>query len=424
MKLGIILLGVALFTVPSVHGVATNAVTGPKYLVFMLEHDRNMSINRPGSFNKRQFDSVKSHFPGYAEPTRIKVGIGFVFPYFEYPINDVESCLRKFLALSLETDTPVVVKLDGENWLNGRPDLWNWWDPAKPGYNPDNRQNVEWTSWNPEDAIKISWRDWGRQLRVTPMINLLSPRYRAECHKAMDRLVPIIVEWQRQLPPDKKDLFVGLNLGWESAVGNSSYYRTNGNALLNRPESEDPAKPAFSWDDVLCRGMVQLGFAALKSGGIRNSGGITEGDLTEVARRHLEDLCRYAKTLGLPREKIFSHGVGNGKGELLYDSAVNAFSCPGWSEYFNSLNIQADEGIMRNIRRSDAPYWAAVEWLLLYPTSQYGTWKSSIENTIKASGCKFMCIFNWELLLDKKGEPTEAVKAARDVVLESKKALK
>jgi hypothetical protein len=79
---------------------------------------------------------------------------------------------------------------------------------------------------------------------------------------------------------------------------------------------------------------------------------------------------------------------------------------------------------MRNIRRSDAPYWAAVEWLLLYPTSQYGTWKSSIENTIKASGCKFMCIFNWELLLDKKGEPTEAVKAARDVVLESKKALK
>ncbi len=420
MKLIMVMLSVVLCAARFVHGAATNAVIGPRYMVFMREHDRSMSINRPESFNRQQFDETTRHFPGYSEPYRIKVGIGYIFSYFKYPMEDVETCLKKFLALSLETDTPVVVKLDGENWLNGRPDLWNWWDPAAPGYNPENRQNVEWSSWSPDDALKISWRNWGRQIRVVPMMNLLSLRYRAECHKAMDRLVPVILDWHRNLPPEKKDLFIGLNLGWESAVGNSSYYLPNGNDLLNRSESEDPKTPAFVWDDVLRRGMVQLGFAALKTAGIRDSGDITEADLTEVARRHMEDLCRYANSLGIPREKIFSHGVGNGKGEKLYDSAVNSFSCPGWSEYFNSTNIIADEGIMRNICRSDAPHWAAVEWLLLYPTSRYEIWKSSIFNTINASGCKYMCIFNWELLVNNKGEITEAVKAARDVLLESK----
>jgi len=32
-------------------------------------------------------------------------------------------------------------------WKN-RPDLWNCFDPARPGYNPNNKSNVEWHGWN------------------------------------------------------------------------------------------------------------------------------------------------------------------------------------------------------------------------------------------------------------------------------------
>ena len=37
------------------------------------------------------------------------------------------------------------------------------------------------------ESVKIGWRNWGRQLRVLPMPNLMSPAYRQACHKEMAR---------------------------------------------------------------------------------------------------------------------------------------------------------------------------------------------------------------------------------------------
>ncbi len=43
-------------------------------------------------------------------------------------------------------------------------ELHNFWDPTKPGYNPDNVNNVEWTDWSSANATRISWRNWGSQV--------------------------------------------------------------------------------------------------------------------------------------------------------------------------------------------------------------------------------------------------------------------
>ena len=34
--------------------------------------------------------------------------------------------------------------LDGENWWDQTPELWNWWNASLPGYDPGNVNNVEW----------------------------------------------------------------------------------------------------------------------------------------------------------------------------------------------------------------------------------------------------------------------------------------
>ena len=57
-------------------------------------------------------------------------------------------------------------------------------------------------------------------------------------------------------------------------------------------------------------------------------------------------------------EKIFTHGVGHEFGEKLYDAAVNKYSCPGWSGYWYAADPAKDKGMMRNLKRSDAPHWA------------------------------------------------------------------
>jgi hypothetical protein len=169
--------------------------------------------------------------------------------------------------------------------------LWNWWDESLPGFDPANRENVEWSGWSPNDALKIAWRNWGRQLRVRPPPNLMSQRYRKECHEKMTLLIPVVLDWWKALPAKKKELLVGIKLGWESSIGVNAWYYPKGNDFLGRPASNDPVT-GLKGNELPARGVATIGYAAVKTAGIRDSGELTEADLAEVVQRHLDDLCR------------------------------------------------------------------------------------------------------------------------------------
>ncbi len=373
--------------------------------------NRKAVAYRPGQevISRENFMETKKALPE-ATGSRIRIGLGFIFSYFRASEETVMESLQHVLKLSEETDTPVYLQLDGEQWWDARPDLWNWWDPSLPGFNPENKKNVEWHSWSPEDALKISWRNWGRQLRVRPAPNLMSPVYRKECHKQMERLVPVILAWWKGLPAEKKDLFVGLKVGWESSVGVNAWYYPNGNALLNEPPVNDPTT-GLTASQLPGRGAMTIGYAAVKTAGIRKKGELTEGDLAEVARRHLEDLARVASKLGVPREKLFTHGVGWNDGELLYQAPVNKYSCPGWSFYKHAADPKQDMAVKKALKRSTAPYWAVTEWLLQGPQTEE-RWKNALDNVLADQRCRFLCIYNWEAIRDN--EP--ALQAIRNTI--------
>jgi len=348
---------------------------------------------------QEEFMQVKREFT-CPPHTHMAVGVATIFSYFQQSPEETVARLRNFLALAQSNEMPVVVQLDGENRWGARPDLWNWWDPAKPGFSPSNRVNVEWSGWSPDDAIKIAWRNWGTQMRVLPPPNLMSPAYRAACHAEMRALSPLVLDWWRALPTDKKYLLVGIKLGWESSIGANAWYYPNGNALLNRLASKDPTN-GLKAAEPPSRGVAQIGFAAVKTAGIRNSGTITEADLAEVVRRHLEDLCKLAAELGVPRDKLFTHIGGWRENEMLCQSGVNRFSCPGWSFYRHADDPLKDTGVQTALARSDAPYWAAVEWLFQGPR-QSAPWRQALANTLALSRCRYLCIYNWEGVRDSK----------------------
>lgn len=322
----------------------------------------------------------------------VRVGVSAIFSYLRQPREQSVADLRGFLQGARKTDLPVVVQLDGENWWEARPDLWNWWDAARAGYSPANRTNVEWTSWSPDDAIKIAWRNWGQQLRVLPPPNLMSERYRAACHEEMRILIPIILEWWRALAPDKKYLLVGIKLGHESSIGVNAWHYPDGNRRLDQPAGDDPIT-GLKLNEVPSRGVAQIGYAAVKTAGLRTEGQITESDIAEVVRRHLEDLCRLAAQLGVPRERLFTHAGGWKDNEMLYQAALNKYSCPGWSFYNHADDPGKDAGVQSALRRSDAPRWAAVEWLF-QGQRELAPWKSALEKTLQPR-CRYVCIFNW-----------------------------
>ncbi len=364
----------------------------------------NLSENRVAD----AFAQIKRAFTN--PPANIRVGIAVVFSYLQQPRERVVADLREFLRLAHDTDTPIVVQLDGEQWWGNRPDLWNWWDTNRAGFSPANRSNVEWTNWSPDSAIKIAWRNWGRQLRVLPPPNLMSPRYRAACHAEMRVLVPLVLDWWRALPANQKDLLIGFKLGWESSIGVNAWYYPGGDELLNQPEANDPTS-GLKADQPPARGVVQIGYAAARTAGIRTHGNLTEADLAEVVRRHLTDLCQEANRLGVPREKVFTHGAGWKDGEALYAAAVNEFSCPGWSFYRYADDPRRDAGVQRALKASDAPHWAAVEWLYQGPNEIAG-WRRALTNTLSDPRCRYLCIYNWSGVRDNHA----ALEAIRQLI--------
>ncbi|MCX7016888.1 MAG: hypothetical protein NTW86_30740 [Candidatus Sumerlaeota bacterium] len=356
-----------------------------------------INVNPSVATKEETFAEIRGALP-CAESARRRVGIGAIFLYLNQPREKTAENLRRFLRLAQDTDTPVVVQLDGENWLGGRPDLWNWWDPAKPGYDPANASNVEWTGWGPQYAVKIGWRNWGRQLRVLPAPNLMSLRYREACHAEQEALAPIILEWWRSLPESKRDLFVGIKVGWESSIGVSAWHYPNGNELLDRPESEDP-KYGLDHDKIPSRGVATLGYAAAFTSGLRREGELTEADQVGIVRRHLADLCHQLAALGVPRDKLFTHVAGWKEGELLYQAGLNPDSCPGWSFYRHADDPRTDVGVQEALKKSDAPYWAAVEWLF-QKSRQTEPWRHALEATLADPRCRYLNIYNWDKIRD------------------------
>jgi hypothetical protein len=341
---------------------------------------------------------------------QIRLGVAGIFSYLHHPRSNVVADLREFLRLARETDTPVVVQLDGEQWWGNRPDLWNWWGTNQPGFSPANRTTVEWTNWSSDSAIKIAWRNWGRQLRVLPPPNLMSLRYREACHEEMRALIPIVLDWWQALPVSQKELLIGIKVGWESSIGVNAWYYPGGNERLDQPAATDPTS-GLKADQPPARGVAQIGYAAVKTAGIRTEGEITEADLAEVVRRHLEDLCREAARLGVLREKLFTHVAGWKDGEKLYATAVNSFSCPGWSFYQHATDPRGDRGVQEALKISDAPYWAAVEWLYQGP-GERTAWQRALTATLADAHCRYLCIYNWSGIRDNRA----ALEAIRQLI--------
>ncbi len=391
-----------------VWGGRDQAGDGVQYVVLNRMPGGGWHQGRPETVQGDDFLEVTSHFPEY-RTGKVRLGVSCIVSYLNTRQDLTVRFLRRVLECAEETDTPILIKLDGESWWPARPDLWNWWDPAKPGYDPANRENVEWTGWDSESAIRIAWRNWGRQIRVLPPPNLMSPRYRQACRSEMDVLLPIVMAWWWGLPEDKKDLLIGVNVGWESSIGVNAWYYPNGNTLLERDAKDDPQE-GLNTGDVTARGQVQIGYAAVKTAGIRSSGKITERDLYEVVRRYLEGLAKQVAGHGFPREKIFTHGAGWKDEELLYDAAVNGYSCPGWSFSKHAADPARDAGVQRALKKSAAPYWAAAEWLLMKP-GKTELWREAIERTLADRRCRFVCIYNWEGIRDK----APVLQAIRDV---------
>jgi hypothetical protein len=384
-------------------------------------HDRYLLLNlHPADINDATFRTIAALADNRALNAP-RLGVGAIISYLRHPPEHSRRQLDRLLALCDRHNLAVIVQLDGEQYWNARPDLWNWWDPSRPGYDPANAANVEWSGWGPEHALKLAWRNWGRQHRVLPPPNFMSERYRAAWRADMRPLVEQVVRWRDSLPADRRWLLVGVKVGWESAIGVGSHYFPAGNRLADADPALDPRQDIDA-NILPGRGFQPIGYAAVATAGLAASGDLREEHLAEVVRRHLADLSREARQGGLPREQIFTHCGGWKEGELLYRSALNDDSCPGWSFYRHARDPHGDKTAMAALAASDAPYWGAVEWLPVGAKTAHD-WRAAARATLAAERCRYLCLYNWRTVA-KNSEAVFGLGAAlRSPLVQSTKSI-
>lgn len=385
------------FTNPVIYEAYAEDGTVKKYKVIVnvakqsLRAEKFIIINQT-TFTETEVQTIVAKY-GAQSNKRVAVGLGIIISVLNSAPATFLDKLNNQLALAKKYDIPILVKLDTEYYWDYRPDLWNWWDSSIAGYNPDNKNNVEWSDWTSDAAIKICWLNWGKQIRKKPAPNLMSPAYINAWKTELVKGAQAVKTWYDQLPENKKFLLAGVVVGWESSIGANMFYIPNGNSYLTQPEANDPAIKR-NMDMLPSRGVQATGYAAVKTAGIASSGTLTEQMLTEVVRRHLENLSKTVFDLGFARNQIIVHCGGWAVGETLYSAANNAYSCPGWSFYSDAADPTKDLTAMAALAKSDAPYWAAIEWLLQGTDKTQSDWTNALNKSL-ANKSRLVCIYNW-----------------------------
>ena len=234
--------------------------------------------------DKFDYPQISTAF-GPQSGKKVAVGNAILIYMFSRPMEQFKELLDRHFSMAEEYDIPILVELDPITFWQDVPELWNWWDPTKPGYDPKNKENVEWTSWSSEDAVKVGWLNWGRQIRLLPMPNLFSPAYQAAVKDRMDQFMTWTADWYKSLPKSKKYLLGGVKITGELGFGVNNWYYPGGNSYYDKPEEEDP-KGGIRVDEMPSRGVDQIGYAALKYSGIRSEGEITPADIYSLEKEY------------------------------------------------------------------------------------------------------------------------------------------
>jgi hypothetical protein len=325
------------------------------------------------------------------------VGVAIIYTPKEQ-VTESAARLRADLALAEQMDVPVLIQVDTENWL---PDsLTNWHDPKKPGYDPAKVDDVEWFGWTPDTAVKLCWRNWGTVVRVGPHPNLLSPRFQAWEKQVYAALASVVVGWLKTLPAEKQWLFVGWKCGWETTPNSQYAYFKDGNSFYGRTDN-----PKWIEADKQI-----IGYNAARSAGFQTSGVLDYQHSYDVFMKiigaHLSFLAKTARSIGLPREKLFVHTIAQGVDRYNMESQFNADSNPSPSFYGKpTTSLRDNPSFMRCLAKARGEFGTVGYGIgeFVFGAKDYDTWHHWFTDKLAADpDLIFAALYNYDRM---KGQP-------------------
>ncbi|MGO8751164.1 MAG: family 14 glycosylhydrolase [Thermoguttaceae bacterium] len=278
------------------------------------------------------------------------LGFGLPIETYEFEAH-LPSLIRSAFAAAREHDMAVMLHFDFHTRWKSRPDLWNWFDPDKPGYNPNNKYNVEWHGWDGPPS-KARYLNWGVLERLPPNMCFTSKRIRAEITRIVSRVIgPVLREEIAKLKAEGKEaLFVGVLVGSEPGI--DDYSKPNPECAKMMKEDGVPAGP------LGYRALLDRGFSA------DNPPHDFRKALAKIVQETIAFWCGQFVDAGIPAEKLYPHVAApapiEGMNAPIW-TAFNKFSRPGWTTYAVGALGESFQPIYDELEKHGNPAWAGVE---------------------------------------------------------------
>lgn len=315
---------------------APAASEGPRYLLFWSDAEKAGELA----------DRVGMKGDGR---TRL-LGFGLPNPTFEIE-KQLPARIRSAFAAAREHDMAVMLHFDFHLAWKNRPDLWNWFDPKRPGYDPDNRFNVEWHGWaGPPNRVR--YLDHGVLERVAPNMCFTSKKVRAEVTRIVSKVIaPVLREEIARLRAEGREaLFAGVLVGLEPGI--DDYSRPNAEVVRMMKEDGVPATP------LGYRALLDRGFSA------EHPPDDFRKALATIIQETTAFWCEQFVDAGIPPEKLYPHVAAPAPIEMTNApiwTAFNRYSRPGWTTYAVMVLERDFKPIYEELEKHGNPPWAGVE---------------------------------------------------------------
>ncbi|PHS01292.1 MAG: hypothetical protein COA78_22840 [Blastopirellula sp.] len=300
------------------------------------------------------------------DPKKRNWGFHLIIPAWKFdpkftinPNADISRAVRSAFELAIRNDVAVHITVDSHEWSN-RPDLWNYADKDKPGYNPSNRNNVEWINWQ-GTPHPHRYRNWGTPESMAPVICYNSPAVLKEVSRLISQVVapPIKQGLDRLKIEGKEHLFSGLTVGAEPSLPNYENIDKTRPAIAKLMEKDGSPK-------------ARLGYNALTNNGYSKAK--PPKDFGEALAKINQDYTTFwsqeFSRAGIPTKKMYTHvaaGAGVvGSPEVEFTNApigiaFNDYSRPGWTTYPVGPFRHDFSILYEELKQHGNPHWASSE---------------------------------------------------------------
>jgi hypothetical protein len=293
-----------------------------------------------------------------------QLGFGNDIPIFVSDESRIAKQIKLNFEFAKETNVAICFSVDDHILWDQRPDLWNWYDPAKRGYNPNNRKNVEWYDWQGTPSKRRYFTPNGCASQ-SPHMCYNSPMVRKEISRIISQIVgPALREEINKLKQQNKEyLFAGIEVGAEAGIDDYSTFSSRAPRGLELMFMQ--AKKMMDEDKVPPRS--RLGYCALTNAGYSKSrppANINKA-LTQINREFIEFWDKQFFDAGIPRSRIYTHVAASSPQDDTNNAPIsivfNPYARPGWTTYPQGILANGFEPLYDELAKNGNPAWGGVE---------------------------------------------------------------